>query len=81
MCSCDVETRREAVRLFSECKLSAWEAVRMANFKCYGELLDALGEFGFRKPCSLPEEELERMANLVAHVIRNHGCLEMDYGC
>jgi len=73
--------RREATRLFSEGKLSHWEAMRMANLKCYGELLDALGEFGFRKPSPLPEEELERMANLVAYVIQNKGYLEMDYGC
>ena len=80
MNSCNDESKREAVRLFSECKLSAWEAMRTANFKCYGELLDALGEFGFHKPSPLPEEELERMAKLVAHVIQNHGCLEMEYG-
>ena len=74
--------RREAVRLFSAGELGYKHAVQMGNFHGYRELLDALGEYGFRYPRPLPDEEddTERMANLVAHIIKNNGFLEMDYG-
>ena len=76
----DDDTRREAVRLFSEGKANYSDAVRMGNFRGYGELLDALGEYGFRYPRPLPKEEIDRMAALVVHVVKNGGCLEMNYG-
>lgn len=74
------DTRREAVRLFSECKITDRDAISRANMKGYRELLDALGEYGFRYPRPLPQGDIDRMAALVVHVVKNNGYLEMDYG-
>jgi len=72
--------RHEAVRLFADCAIGSSEAITRGHFRGYRELLDALGEYGFKYPICLPKEEIERQANLVAHILQNNGCLEMHYG-
>ncbi|MDR2574342.1 MAG: hypothetical protein LBC94_08410 [Desulfovibrio sp.] len=73
------DATREAVRLFSECKAGARETLETAGLGSYGELLDALGVYGFPYPSPLPEEELDRMVRLIVEVIDNKGCLRADY--
>jgi hypothetical protein len=66
--------QNEALQRFSEGKMDSDTAMRVAGFKSYRELLDALGKFGFPYP-ELPEDKLKKMSSVVRSELAPDKCI------